>query len=91
MQSHYILSQIVTPGTDIISCYAVTLFCLFIYTTVLASSLSYAYTSVHMISLDDFEVVRNTLDSVLSVDSFQFLTGTVNSNSEVKMLLFSCE
>ena len=57
----------------------------------LASSVSYAYTSVHMIGLDDFEVVRNTLDSVLSVDSFQFLIGTVNSNSEAKMFLFSCE
>ena len=51
----------------------------------LASSVSYAYNSVHMINLDDFEVVRNTLDSVLSVDSFQFSIGSVNSNSEIKL------
>ena len=76
-----------TPATDISSCYAVTLFCLalHIYTTVLASSVSYAYNSVHMIGLDDFEMARNTLDSVLSVDSFQFSIGNVNSNSEIKL------
>ena len=53
----------------------------------LASSVSYAYTSVHMIGVDNFEVVRNTLDSVLSVDSFQFTIGIVDSNSEMNYFL----
>ena len=39
---------------------------------------------------DDLEVVTDTLDSVLSVDNFQFLIGVVNRNSEMKMFLFSC-
>ena len=41
-----------------------------------------------MIGLDDFEIVADTLDSVLSVDNFQFSIGTVNRNSEIKMLCF---
>ena len=41
-----------------------------------------------MIGLDDFEVVTDTLDSVLNVDNFQFSIGTVNRNSEMKMLCF---
>ena len=42
-----------------------------------------------MIGLDDFEVVKDTLNSVLSVDNFQFSIGTVNRNSEMKMLCFN--
>ena len=44
-----------------------------------------------MLGLDDFEVVTDTLDSVLSVDNFQFSIGVVNRNSKMKMFLFSCE
>ena len=46
---------------------------------------------VQMLGLDDFEVVTDTLDSVLSVDNFQFSIGVVNRNSEMKMFFFSCE
>ena len=47
--------------------------------------------TMQMLGLDDFEVVADTLDSVFSEDSFQFLTGVVNRNSEMKMFLFSCK
>ena len=89
VQSQFKLSQLAILATDRSSCYLS--YPLYAYGSYSLSPFQSPYTTVQMLSLDDCEVVADTLDSASSVDSFQFLIGTVNRNSEMKMFSFSCE